>query len=127
MGGSRGIHLPGRALDRCAPEYAIWGHRERAGLAQSWSIDPRLSEAAPALTRLPLCRRLLCCRKARCQHAPLHCAVLLRVRPGLMEHGLDTFVRLVRALLGSTAVAEAKKEFGLAIVILGILVSFDLL
>ena len=39
-----------------------------------------------------------------------------------MQHGLETFVRLVRALLGVSAVAEAKTESGQAIVILGILV-----
>ena len=43
-------------------------------------------------------------------------------RPGVMEHGLSTFVRLVRALLGPTAIADAKAESGLAVVILGILV-----
>ena len=37
-----------------------------------------------------------------------------------MQHGLDTFVRLVRALLGSSAVADAKTEFGQLLVILGI-------
>lgn len=43
-------------------------------------------------------------------------------RPGIMKHGLSTFVRLVRALLGSTAIADAKTEAGRATVILGILV-----
>jgi hypothetical protein len=37
-----------------------------------------------------------------------------------MQHGLSTFVRLVRALLGPTAIADAKTEYGQAIVILGI-------
>jgi hypothetical protein len=37
-----------------------------------------------------------------------------------MQHGLDTFVRLVRVLLGSSAVADAKTEFGQLLVILGI-------
>jgi len=39
-----------------------------------------------------------------------------------MEHGLRTFVRLVRALLGSNAVADRKTDLGQTLVILGILV-----
>ena len=42
------------------------------------------------------------------------------VRTGLAQHGLGTFVRLVRAVLGSSAVADAKTEFGPELVILGI-------
>ena len=41
-------------------------------------------------------------------------------RTGLAQHGLGTFVRLVRAVLGSSAVADAKTEFGPELVILGI-------
>ena len=38
-----------------------------------------------------------------------------------MEHGLGTFVRLIRALLGSDAIASEKTEFGMELVILGIM------
>ena len=39
-----------------------------------------------------------------------------------MEHGLRTFVRLVRTLLGDSAVADRKTDRGQTLVILGILV-----
>lgn len=41
-------------------------------------------------------------------------------RPGVMEHGLSTFVRLVRAILGQCAIADTKVECGMDLVILGI-------
>ena len=37
-----------------------------------------------------------------------------------MQHGLSTFVRLVRALLGPTAIADGKTDLGHVLVILGI-------
>ena len=43
-------------------------------------------------------------------------------RPETVEHGLDTFVRLVRAVLGQSAIADSKVECGMNLVILGILV-----
>lgn len=39
-----------------------------------------------------------------------------------MEHGLSTFVRLVRAVLGPTSISDNKVECGMALVILGIMV-----
>ena len=44
-------------------------------------------------------------------------------RTGIAQHGLGTFVRLVRAVLGSSAVADAKTEFRPELVILGIQVT----
>ena len=44
----------------------------------------------------------------------------LLTRPGVMEHGLSTFVRLVRAILGQCAIADTKLECGMDLVILGI-------
>lgn len=44
-------------------------------------------------------------------------------RPETAEHGLSTFVRLVRAILGPTSVSDSKVECGMTLVILGILVS----
>ena len=44
-------------------------------------------------------------------------------RASLMQHSLSVFVRLVRALLGHSAIADAKTGFGLDLVILGILVA----
>ena len=40
-----------------------------------------------------------------------------------MKHGLECFVRLVRALLGETAVADSKTEHGHTMCILGVDVS----
>ena len=48
--------------------------------------------------------------------------LLLNKRPETVEHGLDTFVRLVRAVLGQSAIADSKVECGMTLVILGILV-----
>ena len=42
------------------------------------------------------------------------------VRPELMEHAMQCFARLVRALLGHSAISERKLEFGNSLVILGI-------
>ena len=39
-----------------------------------------------------------------------------------MRHGMDTFARLIRLLLGATAVSERKLECGHELVVLGILV-----
>jgi hypothetical protein len=49
------------------------------------------------------------------------CACAVRV--SLTQHSLSVFVRLVRALLGPSAIADAKTGFGLNLVILGILVA----
>jgi hypothetical protein len=51
--------------------------------------------------------------------------ILVFIRPGLVQSGLRTFVRLVRALLGPKAIADAKTEYGQCIVILGIQVQAD--
>ena len=41
-------------------------------------------------------------------------------RIGTLEHGLNCFARVVRALLGATAVAAHKMECGMALVVLGV-------
>jgi hypothetical protein len=43
-------------------------------------------------------------------------------RPETVEHGLSTFVRLVRAILGPSSISNSKVECGMTLVILGILV-----
>jgi len=52
--------------------------------------------------------------QARCVYPPL-CG-----RPNAMKHALGCFARLVRLLLGPTALADQKMEFGLQIGILGV-------
>ena len=44
-------------------------------------------------------------------------------RPETVEHGLQPFVRLVKAILGPTLVSNDKVECGSGLVILGILAS----
>ena len=46
------------------------------------------------------------------------------LRPETMESGMDMFARMVRALLGPTAVSERKLECGRELEVLGILVRF---
>ena len=41
-------------------------------------------------------------------------------RPETVKHALETFVRLIRAILGQDAVADRKVEYGKDLVILGI-------
>ena len=56
-------------------------------------------------------------------HPCVSCVVLVHIaRPETVKHGLSTFVRLVRAILGPTSISDSKVECGMALVILGILV-----
>ena len=57
-------------------------------------------------------------------HANLarQCPLRISCRRETVEHGLECFVRLVRALLGPTAIADSKVESGIELVILGIMV-----
>jgi hypothetical protein len=68
---------------------------------------------------------LLCVLARRLLHVPVFRYVddfFCPERPETMEHGMATFARLVRLLLGETAVAERKLEFGHVLAVLGIVV-----
>ena len=61
-----------------------------------------------------------------CMAAALRwCAVLLG-RPESLEHGMSCFARLIRALLGHSAVANRKLECGLGLVVLGVEVALSM-
>ena len=60
------------------------------------------------------------------RHVAWHCAcvfVLLCFRPESVEHAMQCFARLVRALLGDSAVADRKLDSGKSLEILGVVLS----
>ena len=114
----------------------LTGHCIEAHLVPLWCSGQRpcmgkdRRSCCPFGTRVPeaghsaVCGRLLLPRKARascqacCRPGPL--GVPLCGRPYAMKHALGCFARLVRLLLGPTALADQKMEFGLQIGILGV-------
>ena len=46
-------------------------------------------------------------------------------RPALVEHSMKCFARLVRLLLGQTAIAQRKLECGAGLTILGVEIEMD--
>ena len=46
-------------------------------------------------------------------------------RPAVMEHAANSFARLVRLLLGQSAIAARKLEYGMTLVVLGLQVLLD--
>ena len=50
----------------------------------------------------------------------LHSFRTIAARQGLMEHAMQCFVRLIRAVLGQSSIADKKVECGRKLVILGV-------
>ena len=123
MGFERGDEISWFCLHQPTSLDAVWCSRLSPRLGQDRCLVVSLGTHSLENSVVQICGRLLCTREASALTRPcewaLHICLVAR-RLCLMDHALQCFVRLIRAVLGHSSIADKKVEFGMKLVILGV-------